>query len=60
MFTNYDAQQVLNHKDKLFEMLTEMKDVKPGSGQTEIHLYALRSLLEEIAWYRAFKKYTGG
>jgi hypothetical protein len=54
MFTNYDAQKLLNSNDEIRRRLTEMKDIGPGSGETTIHLYALKQLIEEIAWHRTF------
>jgi hypothetical protein len=56
MFSNYDAQKLLNSNDELRRYLIEMKDIGPGSGETNIHLYALQQLIEEIAWHRTFGK----
>jgi hypothetical protein len=48
MFTNYDAQQIINSNVELDHLLYEMRDIQPGSGETTIHLYALKQLLLEI------------
>jgi hypothetical protein len=49
MFTNYDAQQVVGSNKKLVDVITELKDVNPGSGECTIHLWALKQLLIELA-----------
>ena len=54
--TNYDVDQLLQSNEKIAEMLKAMVDVKPGSGSVEIHTYALRVLLMEIAYLRALEK----
>lgn len=48
MFTNFDAQHVLSSNRFLESYLETMKYVKQGSGETEIHKWALKVLLEEI------------
>ncbi len=48
MFTNYHAQEVLTNNKKLIDYLHTLDDVRQGSGETEIHWYALKMLLEEI------------
>lgn len=52
MFTNQDAQDVINSNAELSIMLKELKKVQPGSGEILIHQYALKRLLEELAAYR--------
>ena len=48
MFTNYDAQKVLSNKSELRIYLETLKDINSGLGSTEIHLWALKQLLEEV------------
>ena len=48
MFTNYDAQQVLQSNKTLEDKLIEMRDIEAGSGEILIHKKALKDLLMEI------------
>ena len=48
MFTNYDAQQVLNDNDKLSAYLINSQKIGPGSGEEIIHKYALVQILQEL------------
>lgn len=48
MITNFDVQQMLHSTNKLRLELDRLVDVKQGSGETTIHLYAYKQLLEEI------------
>ena len=48
MFTNYDAQQVLDSQNKLANWLESNKDISAGSGETTIHKHALKQILHEL------------
>ena len=55
MITNYDVQQLLHSTNKLRVELDTLHDIRQGSGETIIHLYAYKQLLEEILALRESK-----
>jgi hypothetical protein len=54
MITNQDVQEILNSNERLFQEIEKLNGVNPGSGETNIHWYAYKRLLEELAWHRSF------
>lgn len=48
MFTNFDAQHVVNSNQELIKAIDSLKDIKPGSGNITIPLWSLKIILEEL------------
>ena len=56
--TNYDVQGMLNDESKMEAFVEELVGIKPGHGSIEIHVYALKQLVNEIQWLRWYLKKT--